>query len=120
MQLTERHHYPLHLCESRRHWLKLRETESRRIAIGRSQSRGGIFCCRKSQGVAPCFSGLHAVAVKDPACTGQDVELYDIEDVPNPRLPRSTPSAYSSIEPGRFNKLDGLTTTWLSHAKYAG
>ena len=27
--------------------------------------------------------------------TGEDVELYDIEDVPNPRLPRSTPSAYS-------------------------
>jgi hypothetical protein len=25
--------------------------------------------------------------------------LYDIEDVPNPRLPRSTPSAYSRRGP---------------------
>jgi len=33
--------------------------------------------------------------MKEPACTGQDVGLYDIEDVLNPRLPRSTPLAYS-------------------------
>jgi hypothetical protein len=33
------------------------------------------------------FSRLRALAAKNSACTGQDVELYDIEDVPNPRLP---------------------------------
>ena len=37
--------------------------------------------------------------MKEPACPGQDVGLYDIEDVPNPRLPRSTPSAYSRRGP---------------------
>jgi hypothetical protein len=31
--------YSLHLCESPQYWLKLRETESCRIAISRSQSR---------------------------------------------------------------------------------
>ena len=33
--------------------------------------------------------------MKNPGCAGQDVGLYDIEDVLNPRLPCSTPSAYS-------------------------
>jgi hypothetical protein len=39
LQLTERRRYSLHLCERPQYWLKLRETESPRIAIGRSQSR---------------------------------------------------------------------------------
>ena len=38
-QLAERGRHSLHLCESQRYWLKLRETESRGIAISRSQSR---------------------------------------------------------------------------------
>ncbi len=38
-QLAERGRYSRHLCESQRYCLKLRETESSRIAISRSQSR---------------------------------------------------------------------------------
>ncbi len=74
-QLIERGGYSLHLCESQRYWSKLGETESQRIASSHSQSRGAISCCRKSQRVAASFSGLHALAMTEPACTGQDVGL---------------------------------------------
>ena len=39
LQLAERGRYSRHLCESKRYLLKLRESESRGIAISRSQSR---------------------------------------------------------------------------------
>ena len=79
--------------------MKLCGTDLHRIAISRGQSRRALFCRPQSQRVATRFSRLHALAMKNAARPGQDVGLYDIEDVLNPRLPRSTPSAYSRRGP---------------------
>jgi hypothetical protein len=95
LQLAERRRYSLHLCENQHCRVKLCGTDLHRIAISGGQSRRVLFCCSQSHRVAARFGGLRPLAMRNPACPGQDVGLYDIEDVLNPRVPRSTPSAYS-------------------------
>jgi hypothetical protein len=81
--------------ESACEWLQLSESELREVAGSSGQSRKEISLCRPFRWVSSDFGRSRTLTMKNSACTGQDVELYDIEDVLNPRLPRSTPSAYS-------------------------
>ena len=75
VQLAERRRYSLHSCENQRCRVKLCGTDLRRIAIGCGESRRALSCCPQSQRVAARFSRLHALAMKNPACPGQDVKL---------------------------------------------
>ncbi len=64
----------------------------------------GNFSPGSPKGIGQCVTlsakRVTALVSMGPHLLGppQDVGLYDIEDVLNPRLPRSTPSAYSQRE----------------------
>jgi hypothetical protein len=75
--------------------LRFNETELHRVSPSCTKSQTVSPSCRSLQCIAARFSCSQWSAGSPSACTGQDVGLYDIEDVLNPRVPRSTPSAYS-------------------------
>ena len=90
--------------------LQLSESELREVAASSGQSQKEISLSRPFRWVSSDFSRSRTLTTKNSACTGQDVGLYDIEDLLNPRLPRSTPSAYSRGSNDRTRPTD--TAGW--------
>ena len=75
LQLVGFRWYWLKLSESWRYWLKLGDTDLRQIAASYRQSPKEISLRSWSRQVSTYFGRLRALAMKNPACTGQDVGL---------------------------------------------